>query len=412
MFSLSWFKQYQKILLFFLNIPLLKGYFRHSIGIDDNLNNKICEVYPHVAIYSVHGNNRAVFRNCEYHGMKLYSKYLWLWRLIHTWDMVIANKFAPGLNLGFDVLDFYPDANPETSSVDGYIVSSSDALDSWSNIKGGTSDNLTASSSSLMYLLIIGDDSDPPTNSWKSLRKVFCLFDTKALGPYANVTSATLDVQISNPAAGYEQFLNDAEGSAYVTPSLPASDTNIVASDWGNVTDEKISDALLPGDFPTTFQTKTVTFTINTNSLTYIKIDDITRLALRLVCEIDDVEPSVPSGEQSHGFIVFDANTTPAPKLTVDYVNEHPPVINNVGVENISRRSCEIVFDIIDAGKLTPSEIGAVISTTPNPTITDTKVAVTGVSKGRYTAKFTGLTANTEYFINSYVTNSKDTYYG
>lgn len=57
------------------------------------------------------------------------------------------------------------------------------------------------------------------------------------------------------------------------------------------------------------------------------------------------------------------------------------------------------------------SERGVVISTSPNPTTSDTKVTASGTSTGAYTTNLTGLSQSTQYYVRSYVIDTGETYY-
>ena len=57
------------------------------------------------------------------------------------------------------------------------------------------------------------------------------------------------------------------------------------------------------------------------------------------------------------------------------------------------------------------SERGVVLSTSPNPTTSDTKIIVSGTTTGSYTANLTGLAQSTQYYVRSYVIDSGDTFY-
>lgn len=57
------------------------------------------------------------------------------------------------------------------------------------------------------------------------------------------------------------------------------------------------------------------------------------------------------------------------------------------------------------------SERGIVISTSPNPTTSDTKVIAGGASTGAYTTNLPGLSQSTQYYIRSYVIDTGETYY-
>jgi uncharacterized protein (TIGR02145 family) len=67
--------------------------------------------------------------------------------------------------------------------------------------------------------------------------------------------------------------------------------------------------------------------------------------------------------------------------------------------------------NVTEAGGSTVTERGLAYSTTPNPTISNGKIA-SGSGLGAFTATITGLNSNTTYYIRAYAINSSGTGYG
>lgn len=86
------------------------------------------------------------------------------------------------------------------------------------------------------------------------------------------------------------------------------------------------------------------------------------------------------------------------------------PTVSTVGVNSITQSSLIATGNLTDNGGET-TERGFVWATTLNPTIADNKVIVTG-GLGAYNTLISGFTANTDYHIRAYATNSIGTSYG
>ena len=87
------------------------------------------------------------------------------------------------------------------------------------------------------------------------------------------------------------------------------------------------------------------------------------------------------------------------------------PIITTSSVMNVLYTSAMIAGNVINDGGASVIECGVVYSTTPNPTISDRKVA-SGTSTGLFTCNITNLLANTTYYVRAYAMNRKGTSYG
>lgn len=88
-----------------------------------------------------------------------------------------------------------------------------------------------------------------------------------------------------------------------------------------------------------------------------------------------------------------------------------PSVITD-SISNISATSATLNGNITNLGDPTYTERGFVYSTLTNPTISDTKIIVSGSGTGTYSTNATGLTAQTTYYVRAYAKNIIGTIYG
>jgi len=87
------------------------------------------------------------------------------------------------------------------------------------------------------------------------------------------------------------------------------------------------------------------------------------------------------------------------------------PILTTTAITNIQPSSATSGGTITSDGGLTITARGVCWSTTPSPTIADSKTT-NGAGIGSFTSNFAGLTANTPYYVRAYATNSSGTGYG
>ncbi|MCL2649466.1 MAG: DUF1566 domain-containing protein [Candidatus Azobacteroides sp.] len=88
------------------------------------------------------------------------------------------------------------------------------------------------------------------------------------------------------------------------------------------------------------------------------------------------------------------------------------PVLTTSQATNVTTNSATLGGNISDVGVPAYTEKGVCYSTSQTPTISNTKIVVTGSGTGSYTANATGLSANTTYFVRAYATNVVGPAYG
>jgi len=121
---------------------------------------------------------------------------------------------------------FYPDADPETSSVDGKVEHSEAGL-TWAGLVAATGTGANPSAAACTVNKIY---SGTITDKWETLRRGVFLFDTSALPDACVITSAVLSI--------YGRGKVD-EGSwtpnVNIYSSDPASNTDLVAGDFDSL---------------------------------------------------------------------------------------------------------------------------------------------------------------------------------
>ena|SRR3990167_202737 len=119
---------------------------------------------------------------------------------------------------------FYPDANPESTSVDGIVGYSIGDTTTWASIHDKTDgDASTTVDSGTTGIVMIRRDA---SNNWVDMRRGILLFDTSSITNNFTVQSGTFSIMpntINN---------NDFTDSMTLCASTPASNTSLVVGDY------------------------------------------------------------------------------------------------------------------------------------------------------------------------------------
>jgi len=211
----------------------------------------------------------------------------------------------------FEVSDsatYYPDADPETTSVDGTVNQVSGAGASWSTIRNAagsqSSDNDTTSDG--------GITSHPTTDLWYSIKREIALFDSSGLPDAATKSAAVLSC-----------YGVSKQDNLSITPNIqaylatPASNTALQNSDYAQIGTVAQSSAIAYADWSTTGYNA---FTLN--DLSQISTTGVSKFGLRNANY--DVADSPPAWSGSYAnsrvrFYFSEQGTGYKPKLVVTY---------------------------------------------------------------------------------------------
>lgn len=125
---------------------------------------------------------------------------------------------------------FYPDAHPETYTVDGWVRQYDAAGLSWSAIVAAA--GYDASDSGVTNGLV-SIQADAATNKWQQITRVIMLFDTSTLPDDCTITRAYLSLYSRGPLnnVDYLSILPDLN----IYSANPASNTALVAGDYDSL---------------------------------------------------------------------------------------------------------------------------------------------------------------------------------
>lgn len=183
------------------------------------------------------------------------------------------------------VSTFFPDADTESTSVDGGADRRS-VDETWATIKAGAGTNFQDSAATGNVRV----EASSTTDQWALRAVMFFLFDTLALINEV-VDSAVFEIVLTTKT---DQFTD----SITLTTSTPASNVAIEAADLQQVgTTKQATD--LTVDSLTADSATFNTWTLNATGLGNISLTGITKFALRTTSDNDNSEPTWASVEKT-----------------------------------------------------------------------------------------------------------------
>jgi len=211
---------------------------------------------------------------------------------------------------------FRPDADPETTSIDGqvYIWTNNQT---WANLRAGILFEgygaLDVEDTWALNGILItgGNDND----TWSELYRGVILFDTSSLPNDIIISSATLSLK--------GEAKQDHLG---ILPNIniysvdPASNTSLTGDDFNTFGTIAYCDT--PISYASWSASEWNTFTLNSEGLSAISKTGITKIGVRNVnYDVDNVAPAWSSGNPESGlyFASADDSVDTAPRLTITY---------------------------------------------------------------------------------------------
>lgn len=226
---------------------------------------------------------------------------------LHYAGLEPKNSIYPQIFL--TVSTFNPDANPETTSVDGYVERAG-VDETFGTIRGGAgtgSGDTSGSGGGIPRL-----NATATSNQYSTLIRGIFLFDTSVLSANAIISAATLSLYVDG---GADQF----SASINFTSCSPASNTALVSADFNNTVgstkfanDKTIVDLVSPLN-------AYEDWTLNASGIAAIDKTGITKFMSRFSVDIEAGTPTWISGGSSFITPHF-AEGANKPKLVVTYI--------------------------------------------------------------------------------------------
>jgi hypothetical protein len=320
-FNQQWFAKNQRLLLWLLNAPIIKIWFRWVFRIrqhDCPLKTRITDIQPNNFSFGDRyfkkkgkwfRERTTDFRTHPKFGKRAYYAFRPFWWTIHAWDWLIADRFVPRLSYGFSTLTQFPGSTGTDNPVDG-VVGVNPAGSSWASIRAAAGDDAQITNT-------IDDSTLLQTNASAQYihmyRAIHC-FNTAALTSGASISSAVLSHYVfallaSANVAGYS-----------IDHCSPASTTNLSNSDYNIANWDSVKQA-------TDIAQASITtgayndWTLNATGIGNISKTGITKFGLRSSNDLTNTDPIFGNGKTNslETYMSNQGATTNDPKLVLTY---------------------------------------------------------------------------------------------
>jgi hypothetical protein len=214
------------------------------------------------------------------------------------------------------VTPFYPNADTESTSVDGWTLVDGVNV-TWANLltTAGQGNNDSGAT------MLVGLESSGTTNQWKSVYNGFLLFDTSDIGS-DTVSAVTLGVVCTSMA-------NEFSDSLAWNTTNPASNTTLENSDHVRIGNVKQSSDILMSNLTVDSATYN-TLTGNSTAVGNVSTDGISKFGVGSAYIISQTEPSWLSQKATQLVIATAEETLTSdkrPKLTVTHAIAFTPKV-------------------------------------------------------------------------------------
>lgn len=204
---------------------------------------------------------------------------------------------------------FYPDSNPETTTVDGMVRHTGENLN-WSEIRDGAGTDAFPTIGSLISHILCGDS----LNKWDSIARSIYLFDTSIISSSFNIISAIFSIYSQGKIEDNIDWLPKIN----IYSSNPATNTNLVAGDFDSLGSIAFCDN--PIDFSDFNIIELKNFVLNTNGILNIAKGGITKIGIREVTyDVANLSPTYSSDATAITNAFF-ADGAIDPKLVIEYI--------------------------------------------------------------------------------------------
>lgn len=218
-FDRAWFARHQRALLWLLRFRL----FRWCLRIETD--QRIVRILPHSYTVWLGGDRFcADFRTHWKYSKRIYYAFRPLWLVLHFWDWLLADRFAPRLSFGFASLTTWPEPGNGTTTCDA-SVQRSGSSGTWAALRDGAGTAAWSNNSSGGVYFLASSSS----NQWASLYREIQSYDCSSLAG-AMITGATLSL--------YGESKDDGQGwlpTLQIYGATPAAKNTATASDFSQI---------------------------------------------------------------------------------------------------------------------------------------------------------------------------------
>lgn len=235
-------------------------------------------------------------------------------RVLHVGQFAPVALF-PGFAYG-TTTTVYPDADPETTTVDGF-VGRSGINETWGTIRAGAgvdANDTSADSVSMTYI-----EATTTTDQFGNLRRGIILFDASAIADTDVISAATLSI-MSGTTNKSDTFSTPAAPDLNIYASTPNSNTSLVAGDYGQTGTTAFATAKAYADWAAAGSYND--FALNAQGLAAVSKTGVSKFSAKNAnYDVANVAPTWSSlGSASiRGKMADTADTTSDPKLVVTH---------------------------------------------------------------------------------------------
>jgi len=304
-----------------------------------------------------------------------------------------------------DPSTFYPDADPETKSVDGYARSALRAGGgTWDGVHDDPGDNANDTSIALTTM-IRGYDAD----EWYLISRTLILFDTSDLPDNALITNATLSLY------GYSKQEDwDIDYDVNIYSSAPASNTEIVAGDYDSLgTIPYCAAAILIDNWNIGDPGTINNFVLNPAGIAAIDKTGVSKFGFRSAThDAGDSEPSLPGDASRNQIEAFSADkgTGYKPQIVVTFII--PPTVTTSAATSVEETTATLNGNITATGGENAGERGFDWDTDSGTPYSGNWTEAGSFGTGAFTHGLTSLTKGDLYYFRAKAHNSAGWGYG
>jgi hypothetical protein len=326
----SLFRKYAQLVTWFANTPQGRSYlnlaFSEPIGLFlPNGYHKILAVEKKVYTAEATIFSRAIYSSLLSPALRKFdlmqpiikdfseAKKVFLWILGFNTEEIAPRLVRHTLH---DTLTVFPDADPETTSVDGRVYRTG-VSEAFSTIRtsGGTNADPSVDGSDGVGVRMFASATQGGSGFLQSLVRSITLFDTSSLTSAATISSTTASLYVLGRNIAFLNFLVN------LVACSPASNTDLAVTDY-NIANWTMT---LQSDTETAVNSLTLSayndFPLNSTGLSSIAKTGITKFGWVTNYDRSNTNPNYNSNNQDDRFNFAYAEHTVAqpPKLTITY---------------------------------------------------------------------------------------------
>ena len=225
----------------------------------------------------------------------------------HHLGLILPKRYLPVVNLL--TLAKNPDADPETTSVDGEVgrITTNEAF---GTIRGGAGTNsFPANVGTYEGILVLCGSS---AGGYDRFFRFICLYDTSSLTSSASISAGDVQIYVNYKFVS----LGGSPVSVALVNTTPAGNTNLVDADYGQVGETQQASNVA---YSSMSAGNTYTWTLNATGIASVSLTGITKFGLRDENDRANSAPSWSSGARQQISVNTAESASNKPVLNITY---------------------------------------------------------------------------------------------